>query len=106
MTIESTPRKSVLTGTRGRKTARRVALFVVMVAAAVVMLYPFYYMLNNAFRTAAQFDQQVGHSVSSWGRLFQDLPVAQELFNSTLICSPYLLKVSSFKVVPFFNSEA
>ena len=86
MTIESTPRKPVLTGTRGRKTARRIALFVVMVVAAIVMLYPFYYMLNNAFRTAAQFDQQIGHSVSSWGRLFQDLPVARELLNSTLIC--------------------
>jgi ABC-type glycerol-3-phosphate transport system permease component len=86
VTIESTPRKPVLTGTRGRKTARRIALFVVMVVAAIVMLYPFYYMLNNAFRTAAQFDQQIGHSVSSWGRLFQDLPVARELLNSTLIC--------------------
>ncbi len=29
-----------------------------MVVVAVVMLYPFYYMLDNAFRTAAQFDQQ------------------------------------------------
>jgi ABC-type sugar transport system, permease component len=86
VTIESTPRKPVLTGTRGRKTARRIALFVVMVVAAIVMLYPFYYMLNNAFRTAAQFDQQIGHSVSSWGRLFQDLPVAREFLNSTLIC--------------------
>ncbi len=86
MTIQSTARRPVLTGTRGRKTARRIALFVVMVVAAIVMLYPFYYMLNNAFRTAAQFDQQIGHSVSSWGRLFQDLPVARELLNSTLIC--------------------
>lgn len=62
------------------------ALLVVMIAAAVVMLYPFYYMLNNAFRTPAQFDQQSGHAVSSWGRLFRDLPVGRELLNSTLIC--------------------
>ena len=43
-------------------------------------------MLNNAFRTAPQFDQQSGHSAASWSRLFADLPVARELLNSTLIC--------------------
>jgi ABC-type glycerol-3-phosphate transport system permease component len=86
VTIQSTARRPVLTGTRRRKTVTRIALFVVMVVVAVVMLYPFYYMLDNAFRTAAQFDQQIGHSVSSWGRLFRDLPVARELLNSTLIC--------------------
>jgi ABC-type glycerol-3-phosphate transport system permease component len=86
VTIQSTARRPALTGTRRRKTVTRIALFVVMVVVAVVMLYPFYYMLDNAFRTAAQFDQQIGHSVSSWGRLFRDLPVARELLNSTLIC--------------------
>jgi ABC-type glycerol-3-phosphate transport system permease component len=82
-----TGRKPVLTGARGRRRARRIALLVAMIAAAVVMLYPFYYMLNNAFRTPAQFDQQAGHAASSWGRLFRDLPVARELLNSTLICA-------------------
>ena len=86
MTVEATVRRPAVTGTRVRRTATRVVLFAVMVAVAVVMLYPFYYMLNNAFRTAAQFDQQSGHSASSWARLFRDLPVARELLNSTLIC--------------------
>jgi ABC-type glycerol-3-phosphate transport system permease component len=86
VTAEPTARRTALTGPRGRKTARRIALLVAMIAAAVVMLYPFYYMLNNAFRTPAQFDQQSGHAVSSWGRLFRDLPVGRELLNSTLIC--------------------
>ena len=86
MSVETTVRRPVATGARARRRATRIALFAVMIGVAVVMLYPFYYMLDNAFRTAAQFDQQSGHSASSWARLFNDLPVARELLNSTLIC--------------------
>jgi ABC-type glycerol-3-phosphate transport system permease component len=86
MTIETTVRRPPVAGARARRTVTRIVLFGVMIGVAVVMLYPFYYMLNNAFRTAAQFDQQSGHSASSWSRLFNDLPVARELLNSTLIC--------------------
>jgi multiple sugar transport system permease protein/raffinose/stachyose/melibiose transport system permease protein len=86
MTVETTVRRPVATGARARRTTTRILLFAVMIGVAVVMLYPFYYMLNNAFRTAPQFDQQSGHSTSSWARLFNDLPVARELLNSTLIC--------------------
>jgi ABC-type glycerol-3-phosphate transport system permease component len=86
MTVETTIRRPVATGARARRTVTRIMLFAVMIGVAVVMLYPFYYMLNNAFRTAPQFDQQSGHSTSSWVRLFNDLPVARELLNSTLIC--------------------
>ncbi len=85
MTLDTTARPP-MSGARARRTASRVGLFVVMVVVAIVMLYPFYYMLNNAFRTAPQFDQQRGHSAASWSRLFADLPVARELLNSTLIC--------------------
>ena len=57
-----------------------------MAVVAVVMLYPFYYLLDNAFRTQKQFDQQNGHSLSSWTQLFHELPVGQETLNSLLIC--------------------
>ena len=86
MTTQSTARRTAVIGARGRRKATRIALLVVMVAVAVVMLYPFYYMLDNAFRTPAQFDQQAGHAIGSWGQLFRDLPVTRELLNSTLIC--------------------
>jgi len=56
-----------------------------MVAVAVVMLYPFYFMLDTAFRTQVQFEQHAGHSLASWARLFRDLPVARQLMNSTII---------------------
>jgi multiple sugar transport system permease protein/raffinose/stachyose/melibiose transport system permease protein len=86
LTLETAVRRPSVRGARVRRTATRIVLFVVMVVVAIVMLYPFYYMLNNAFRTASQFDQQSGHSTASWSRLFADLPVARELLNSSLIC--------------------
>lgn len=69
-----------------RRQLRTGMLFALMAVIAVVMLYPFYYMLNNAFRTQPQFEQQRGHSAVSWRQLFSELPVGRELVNSTLIC--------------------
>jgi ABC-type glycerol-3-phosphate transport system permease component len=89
--VASGSRSSGVTGARGRKVATRVALFSAMVFVAVVMLYPFYYMLDNAFRSPTQFDLGSGHSSASWPLLFQDLPVARELLNSTLICAVSIL---------------
>jgi ABC-type glycerol-3-phosphate transport system permease component len=63
------------------------ALFTVMVIIAVVMLYPFWYIIDNAFRSAGQFDRQAGHSLSGWKELFANLPVAGQLLNSTLVCA-------------------
>ena len=57
-----------------------------MTLIAVVMLYPFWYLLNNAFRNSTQFNEQRGHSSVSWSQLFAELPVGRELLNSTLIC--------------------
>ena len=70
-----------------RRRLRVGTLFALMVLIAAVMLYPFYYMLNNAFRNQTQFDQQSGHSAVSWQQLFTELPVWRELLNSTIICA-------------------
>ena len=64
-----------------------------MCVVAVVMLYPFFYMLDNAFRNQSQFSRQSGHSSVSWGQLFTELPVWRELFNSTLICAVSILGI-------------
>ncbi|HEY8044443.1 MAG TPA: carbohydrate ABC transporter permease [Streptosporangiaceae bacterium] len=71
---------------RARRRGRIGMIFAVMTVIAVVMLYPFWYILNNAFRNQSQFEQQNGHSGVSWGQLFSELPVGRELLNSTLIC--------------------
>src|SRR5262249_60738843 len=72
--------------TAARRRLRPATLFTLMALVAVVMLYPFYYMLNSASRTQAQFEQQNGHSAVSWRQLFTELPVWRELANSTIIC--------------------
>src|SRR5262245_58843729 len=74
------------TGSRLRKRTYPWVLFILMVVVAVVMLYPFWYISDNAFRSAGQFDRQSGHSLSGWNQLFANLPVAGELLNSTLVC--------------------
>jgi ABC-type glycerol-3-phosphate transport system permease component len=61
-------------------------IFALMAIVAVVMLYPFYYMLDNAFRNGTQFDQQSGHSLAGWTQLFRELPVGSELLNSAIVC--------------------
>src|SRR5258708_18371998 len=73
-------------GSRLRRAMYPWVLFILMVVVAVVMLYPFWYIIDNAFRSAGQFDRQSGHSLSGWSQLFANLPVASELLNSTLAC--------------------
>ena len=72
---------------RARRRVMNGWVFFLMVVVAVVMLYPFYYLLDNAFRNQSQFDQHRGHSLSSWSQLFSELPVGRELANSLLICA-------------------
>jgi ABC-type glycerol-3-phosphate transport system permease component len=71
---------------RARKTMYAWVLFILMVVVAVVMLYPFWYIIDNAFRSAGQFDRQAGNSLSGWKQLFANLPVGSQLLNSTLVC--------------------
>jgi len=78
---------------RARRRSRIGMIFLIMTAIAVVMLYPFWYILNNAFRTQTQFEQQHGHSALSWSQLFSELPVGRELLNSTLICLASILLI-------------
>jgi ABC-type glycerol-3-phosphate transport system permease component len=70
-----------------RRKASTWALFILMVVVALVMLYPFWYMIDNAFRSGAQFDRQSGHSLAGWHALFANLPVASQMLNSTLVCA-------------------
>jgi multiple sugar transport system permease protein/raffinose/stachyose/melibiose transport system permease protein len=61
-------------------------LFIVMAAGAGVMFYPFGFMINTSFQSQTQFQAGSGHSVVSWGKLFDALPVGQQLLNSTIVC--------------------
>ncbi len=74
-------------GPRLRRHVWAWALFAIMIVIAVVMLYPFWYMADNAFRSPGQFDRQSGHSLAGWSELFANLPVASQMLNSTLVCA-------------------
>jgi ABC-type glycerol-3-phosphate transport system permease component len=76
-----------VTPRRRPRRLRNVVLFVVMCGVAVVMLYPFYFMFDTSFRSAAQFLGGGGHSLDSWRKLSAALPWARELLNSTIVCT-------------------
>ena len=92
VTLASVPPARIrLRGIRVRRKSATWALFLIMVVVAVVMLYPFWYIIDNAFRSATQFDRQHGHSLAGWHELFANLPVAGQLVNSTLVCAAAIL---------------
>ena len=80
-------------GAGAARPIRRGLLFALMVGIAVVMLYPFYFMLEASFRTQAQFEQGRGRSLASWHLLFDTLPVGRQLLNSLLICVVSILLI-------------
>jgi multiple sugar transport system permease protein/raffinose/stachyose/melibiose transport system permease protein len=64
----------------------RIVLFLIMAGVAVVMLYPFFYMVDNSFKTQAQYEgAKSGFSLSSWHLLFSSEPILRELLNSLIV---------------------
>ena len=74
-------------GGRWRLRPGRVLLFVLMVIIAVVMFYPFWFMLSASFKTQKQYMSGSGFSLDSWRRLGETLPVAQQTMNSLVVCT-------------------
>ncbi len=66
---------------------RQIWIFVLMTLFALVMAYPFFFMINTAFKSNAQFLGASGHSMLSWRKLFTALPVGRQLLNSTVVCA-------------------
>jgi ABC-type glycerol-3-phosphate transport system permease component len=72
---------------RRRQRRRTGLLLAFMSLIAVVMLYPFYFMVSTSFKSESQFVNGGGFSLSSWSALAQSLPWARELLNSTIVCA-------------------
>jgi ABC-type glycerol-3-phosphate transport system permease component len=64
----------------------RILLFVLMIAVAIVMFYPFWFMISASFKTQKQFMAGEGFSLESWQKLVTVLPVGQQLLNSVIVC--------------------
>lgn len=79
----------------------RTTIFVVMSLFAVIMLYPFYFMLKTAFKSNTQFISGANSfSLDSWQKLFTSLPVGRQLFNSLIVCT------SSITLILIFSTYA
>jgi ABC-type glycerol-3-phosphate transport system permease component len=74
-----------------RRRVGRWVLFVVMLAVAVVMLYPFWVMIVTSLKSEAQFLSGGGFSWLSWKDLSSVIPVGQEILSSTIVCSASIL---------------
>lgn len=61
--------------------------FVIMSLFALIMFYPFIFMVNTSFKSKAQFLGEPGHSLTSWKKLFTAMPVGRQLLNSTIVCA-------------------
>ena len=79
----------------------RTTIFVLMSLFAIIMLYPFYFMLKTAFKSNTQFISGANSfSLDSWQKLFTSLPVGRQLFNSLIVCT------SSITLILIFSTYA
>jgi len=95
----------VASGTRppGGHRLGRGLLLVVMCLVAVVMLYPFWFMIRTSLQTQEQFQSgSRGFSVSSWSKLFHDLPATQQMLNSAIICTCAILIILALSATAGF----
>jgi ABC-type glycerol-3-phosphate transport system permease component len=71
-----------------QRTGRRLkrgTIFAILVVVAVLMLFPFAYMVATSFRSYDQFLSGQGFSLDSWQGLFDELPVVQQMINSAIV---------------------
>ena len=68
-----------------RRLASRTVMFLILCLVGLIMLFPFVFMVETAFRSYDQYISGNGFSLDGWQRLFEDLPVVQELASSTIV---------------------
>jgi multiple sugar transport system permease protein/raffinose/stachyose/melibiose transport system permease protein len=72
---------------------KEISIFLTMSLFAVVMIYPFIFMINTSFKSNPQFLGSSGHSLASWQKLFHAMPVGRQLLNSTIVCMGAILLI-------------
>jgi len=76
-----------------RSPVKQILLFALMVLIAVVMLYPFYFMIDTSLKSNDQFLHGGGHSLASWTALSKALPWGQQMVNSTIVSAAAILLI-------------
>jgi ABC-type glycerol-3-phosphate transport system permease component len=85
--------EAVVRPPRNRWKVGRWVLFGVMVAVAVVMLYPFWVMIITSLKSENQFLSGSGFSWLSWKDLSSVIPVVQEVLSSSIVCASSILVI-------------
>ena len=57
-----------------------------MSVLALIMFYPFIFMIEQSFKSKEQFLGAPGHSFPSWQKLFTVMPIGKQLLNSVIVC--------------------
>ncbi len=71
---------------RGRRgAAGSIIVLGLLLLVAVIMLFPFYFMIAQSFLPSTQFAIGRGFSLVSWRALFQTIPVLRQLLNSSIV---------------------
>ncbi len=88
----TTSRRRAIGGlsTRSRRRIRpgRILLFALMIMVAIVMFYPFWFMISASFKTQDQFMAGSGFSLESWKKLADTCCLwASRLLNSLIVCT-------------------
>lgn len=86
-----------------RRRLGRTLIFVAMAAMALVMLYPFAVMVLLSFKTNAQYLIGSGTSTQTWQQINSTLPIWQELWNSTVVCTLSILIILVIGVMAGFS---
>ena len=71
----------------------RLLVFAILSVVVVIMLFPFAVMLINSFRSKDQYIAGSGFSLDTWQLLFQQMPVLQQLWNSTVVTAGGVLLI-------------
>ena len=70
---------------RLRRRAGRLVMFLILCVVVVIMLFPFVLMIVTSLRSKDQYIAGTGFSLDSWQQLFVQMPVFQQLLNSSLV---------------------
>jgi multiple sugar transport system permease protein/raffinose/stachyose/melibiose transport system permease protein len=68
-----------------RRRLTRLGMFLILCVVGVVMLFPFVLMTVTSLRSRDQYIAGSGFSLDSWNQLFQQVPILQQLLNSTIV---------------------
>ena len=82
---------------------KKLLTFVSMLGFSLVMLYPFYFMIETSFKSKEQFLGAPGHSLASWRKLTSAMPIWTQLSNSIIVCTGAIIIILFLSTLAGFS---